>query len=80
MKNFDFSRFKNYGLWVAILSLIPMILSAFGVKVVADEYQPIVNTILGILVTLGILNNPTTATKWFLDDKAEANNNDTSVK
>lgn len=80
MNNFDFSRFKNYGLWVSILSLIPMILSAFGVKVVAEEYQPIVNTVLGVLVALGILNNPTTSSKWFLDDKGESNNEDTSVK
>lgn len=80
MKSFDWSRFKNYGLWVSILSLIPMILSAFGVKIVSDEYQPIMNTVLGILVALGILNNPTTSAKWFLDDKTESNNEETSVK
>ena len=54
MKSFDWNRFKNYGLWVSIISLIPMILSAFGVTVVPDKYEVIVNTILGILVTLGI--------------------------
>ncbi|WP_097033799.1 phage holin [Clostridium tertium] len=67
--NFDWSRFKNYGLWVSILALIPMILSAFGVHIVLEEYQTITNTILSILVALGIVNNPTTQAKWFNDDK-----------
>lgn len=67
--NFEWSRFKNYGLWVSILALIPMILSAFGVKIVAEEYQAITNLVLSILVALGILNNPTTNCKWYVDDK-----------
>jgi uncharacterized membrane protein len=46
-----------------------MILSAFGVKVVPEGYQAIANTVLSILVALGILNNPTTECKWFRDDK-----------
>ena len=68
--NIDWSRFKNYGLWVSIFALIPIILSAFGVKIVPDEYQAAVNAILGILVALGIISNPTTESKWYIDDKA----------
>lgn len=71
--NFEWSRFENYGLWVSILALIPMILSAFGVKVVADEYQSITNVVLSILVALGIVNNPTTNCKWYIDDKNKDN-------
>lgn len=67
--NFDWSRFKNYGLWVSILALIPMILGVFGVHIVPEEYQTITNTILSILVALGIVSNPTTQAKWFNDDK-----------
>lgn len=72
----DWSRFKNYGLWVSILALIPMILSAFGVNVVPEEYQVITNTILSILVALGIISNPTTESKWYIDDndKNKTNN------
>ncbi|MCI6693419.1 MULTISPECIES: phage holin [unclassified Clostridium] len=66
--NFDWSRFKNYGLWVSIMALIPMILSAFGVKIIPEEYQAIANTILSILVALGIISNPTTEAKWYIDD------------
>ena len=66
--NFDWSRFKNYGLWVSIMALIPMILSDFGVKIIPEEYQAIANTILSILVALGIISNPTTEAKWYIDD------------
>ena len=73
--NLDCSRFKNYGLWVSILALIPMILNAFGVKVVPEEYQAITNTILTILVALGIINNPTTQCKWYVDDGSKEEKN-----
>lgn len=71
MKNFDWSRFKNYGLWVSIIALIPLVLHAFGINVIPEEYQAITNAILTILVGLGVVSNPTTASKWFVDDKAE---------
>lgn len=71
MKNFDWSRFKNYGLWVSILALIPLILNVFGVEVIPEEYQAIANTILAILVAGGVISNPTTTSKWFNDDKVE---------
>lgn len=61
-------RFKNYGLWVSIAALIPLILSSFGIHIIPN-YQEIVNAVLAILVTAGILSNPTTTTKWFGDDK-----------
>lgn len=68
---FDYSRFKNYGLWVSVMALIPMILSAFGVALVPEEYQSIVNTVLSILVALGIISNPTTNCKWYVDDNSK---------
>ncbi|MGL6173444.1 MAG: hypothetical protein ACRC1P_02395 [Cellulosilyticaceae bacterium] len=61
-------RFKNYGLWVSIAALIPLILQAFGISIIPD-YNQIVNAILSILVMAGILSNPTTDNKWFGDDK-----------
>ena len=67
--NMDLSRFKNYGLWVSILALIPLILKAFGVNVLPDEYSELTTAILGILVAVGILNNPTTEVKWYGDDE-----------
>lgn len=68
MSNFDWTRFKNYGLWVSIFALIPLLLNAVGITVVPEQYQLITNSILTILVALGVVSNPTTNTKWFGDD------------
>lgn len=71
MKNIDYSRFRNYGLWVSILALIPLILNAFGIEMIPEQYQTITNTILSILVAGGVISNPTTTAKWFGDDIVE---------
>ncbi|WP_160673046.1 phage holin [Clostridium sp. C8-1-8] len=68
----DKSRFRNYGLWVAIAALIPMVLQGFGLDILPSNYKDIINAILSILVMAGILNDPTTVAKWFLDDKKKA--------
>ncbi|MBW6409126.1 phage holin [Clostridium weizhouense] len=65
----DKSRFKNYGLWISIASLIPLILKCFGVEVIQGDYEQIVQAILSIFVMLGIVSNPMTESKWFNDDK-----------
>jgi len=61
------NRFKNYALWVSIAALIPLLLSSFGIQIIPN-YEAIVNSILGILVLAGILNNPTSENKGYLDD------------
>lgn len=61
------NRWKNYGLWSSILALIPLLLSACGIDLVG-EYQEIINAFLAILVTAGIINNPTTTSHGFDDD------------
>ena len=55
-------RYKNYGLWVSILALIPMILEGFGVDVLPTNYAEICSALLGVLVLAGILSNPSTGT------------------
>lgn len=65
MKN----RLKNYGLWVSVAAFIPMVLEAFGLKVLPENYQELVKALFGILVFLGIINNPTTENKGFSDDE-----------
>ncbi|MBK1809187.1 holin [Clostridium sp. YIM B02505] len=67
----DKSRFRNYGLWVAIAALIPMVLQGFGLDILPSNYKDIINALLTILVMAGILNDPTTAAKWFFDDKSK---------
>lgn len=65
----DIKRLKNYGLWIAVIALIPMLCQSFGVKVLPENYKEVATAILGIFVLLGIVNNPTTDNKGFADDK-----------
>ena len=67
----DLSRFKNYGLWLSIFALIPLILNLFGIRAIPEEYQEIKTAILTILIAVGIISNPTTEAKWYSDDKSE---------
>lgn len=61
-------RFKNYGLWLSIFAFIPLLLKGFGVDILPANYSEIVTGFLGILVMAGILNDPNTEEKWYLDD------------
>ncbi|GAA0176968.1 hypothetical protein SH2C18_02790 [Clostridium sediminicola] len=61
-------RFKNYGLWVSIAAFIPLILEAFGFKIMPGNYNEIINSLLGILVLAGIINNPQNG-KGYLNEK-----------
>jgi uncharacterized membrane protein len=64
MKN----RLKNYGLWVSVASLTFMVLQNAGIQVTPESWDLYLNSILGILILLGIINNPTTDNKGFGDD------------
>jgi uncharacterized membrane protein len=51
-------RLKNYGLWSSLfIGLVPLTAQAFGYEL-PGEYDAIINSVLGILVTAGLLNNP----------------------
>lgn len=65
MKN----RLKNYGLWVSVLAFIPMVLEAFGVNLLPDNYDEIVKSLLSILVLAGLISNPSTENHGYLDDE-----------
>lgn len=62
------SRWQNYGLWLSIAAVIPLLLSSFDIHMIPN-YQEIVNSVLAILVMAGIISNPTTTSHWYLDDK-----------
>lgn len=61
-------RFKNYGFWVALASGIMVIIQAFGLKIDVPYVNEVITAILGVLVLLGIVNNPTDG-KGFGDTK-----------
>jgi len=56
---FNKKRLRNYGLWVAVAALGLLALQTFGVDVATDKYNQLVNGVLGVLVLLGVISNPT---------------------
>jgi len=52
--------FKNVGTIMALVGMIGMLLIQFGVKVDIQWLDQTANLVCGILVLLGILNNPNT--------------------
>jgi uncharacterized membrane protein len=74
------SRFKNYGLWVSIIAFIPMLLKGFNIDILPANFDSIGTSLLGILVLLGIINNPQTDNKGFLDDKKDATDEETKIE
>lgn len=69
MSNMSNNRWKNYGLWVSIFAFIPLVLNAFGLKVLPANYNELITALLSILVMAGIISNPETLTKGYLDDE-----------
>jgi uncharacterized membrane protein len=63
-------KFKNYGLWVAIASLGLLFVQDFGIAITPEKYNVYVNTILGILVLLGVISNPNSGS-GFEDDEED---------
>lgn len=55
------NRLKNYSVLLSIASLMLLILQTPGVQVVPNEYNTIVNSVLSILVGLGIISSPDTS-------------------
>ena len=72
-------RWKNYGLWVAVASFIPLVLQGFGLDILPTNYTEIINALLSILVMAGIVSNPNTESKWFRDDKCTVEPNNENV-
>lgn len=66
--------FRNYGTWTAIVAFIPIFCAQFGITLVPEKFEAIkgfIYAVLAIFVAAGIVNNPMTANKGFLDDPKE---------
>ena len=70
MKNINWAvRIKNKNFWVtlipAILLLVQTVCAVFGVTLdlgdIGNKLMAVVNAVFGVLVILGIVNDPTTA-------------------
>lgn len=62
-------RWRNYGLWAALFSLLGLWLSDNGI-LDAGKYQQYVNALLSLLTAAGIISNPSLGT-GYLDNKGE---------
>ncbi|WP_044640757.1 phage holin [Risungbinella massiliensis] len=73
----DKHRWKNVGLWISLIASIPMILEFIGVSILPEKWGPTENllqAIISLLVVLGVLNNPTTKSIGYTDDKEDPQN------
>ena len=52
------SKIRNNGLWISIISAVLMLLQAMGLKFDVPYVNEIITSVLGVLVTLGIISNP----------------------
>lgn len=56
-------RLQNVGTWIAFLALIPILSQIFGFAL-PGNFDVLVNTLLTLLVALGVLNNPSNGTGY----------------
>ncbi|WP_207707426.1 holin [Clostridium tarantellae] len=70
---FDWSKLRNYGLWVSVIAFIPLALQGFGLNVLPNNYEEIATALLSILVLAGIIAAP-------LSKNKETKTNDENTK
>ncbi len=54
------NRLTNKGFWVALISGIVGVTQLLGFKVFPDNWADILNSILGILIIMGVIIDPST--------------------
>ena len=57
-------KFRNYGLWIRLISAVLMILQSMGLKFDLPYINEVITSILGVLVALGIISNPSDGTGY----------------
>jgi uncharacterized membrane protein len=62
-------RYKNYGLWISLSSFVFIIIQENGIQITPEKWDVYINSILSILILLGIINNPQTKNRGFSDDE-----------
>lgn len=72
-------KWKNYGLWVSVASVMYMILKDLGLQIDLTQWETYVTSILGILVTLGIISNPENGKGYFNQRTRSQKNNSSNT-
>lgn len=63
------NRFKNIGFWTSLVALIPIVGMMFFDYSFPPEYEAFGNSLVALLIALGIVSNPTTKNLGYFDDK-----------
>ena len=61
-------RWRNKGLWIAVASLVLLVLQDLGFDITPEHYQQYVNLILSVAVMAGIINDPNLG-EWYDDEE-----------
>lgn len=71
------NRLTNYNFWVSIVSAILLILQSFNIQFDISNFNDITTAVLGLMVVIGIINDPT---KSYTNTKTDTNktNNETT--
>ena len=62
-------RANNYGFWASLIALLPILCQVLGYTKLPADYANTLNGFLAFFVAAGIISNPTTQSKGYLDDK-----------
>jgi len=65
------NKWRNYGLWLSLSSLVLLFLQGVGIEVVPEQFNNIIAGVLGVLVTLGVISNPKSGHGFVDVDKEE---------
>ena len=68
-------RLTNYNFWISIVSAVLLILQAFDISFDIAYINEIVTAVLGLLVVIGIINDPTKTNKDSTTNNQSSNSN-----
>lgn len=54
-------RLQSKFFWVALISLIVLLTQQLGFDIFPKNWEEVLNTVLSILILLGVINDPTTS-------------------
>lgn len=74
------NRITNYNFWISIVSATLLILQAFNIKLDIANINEIVTALLGLLVVIGIINDPTKSAKDTENDAKSTNKKKAGIK
>ena len=61
-------RLRSKVLWVGVIALVMLIMGNYGlydaIGMTSDTFKAMADLVLGILITMGVINNPKDGENW----------------